>query len=95
MNAVRPNRSNLNNPRIGATCTPESPSAPPVSELALFAISSTIEVMARVSMRSVSALVRRITAPVEMPSNAAVTAAPSSCRNGSLTPYLAPRMPAV
>ncbi len=51
--------------------------------------------MASVSMRSVSAFVRRITAPVAMPSKAAMPAAAASCRNGSVYPYFALRIPAV
>ena len=95
MKAVLPKRSNLNRPRIGAIVTPESPSLPPVSQLARFAISYRIDVMASVSMRSVSAFVRRISAPVAMPSSAAIAAAATSPMNGSLTPYLAERIPAV
>ena len=95
MNAVLPKRSNLNRPSIGATVTPDSPSAPPVSQLALFAISYTIEVIASVSIRSVSAFVRRITAPVAMPSSAAAAAAASNCRKGSVSPYFALSTPAV
>jgi hypothetical protein len=80
---------------MGSTTTPERPSAPPVIELILLATSSRMAVIASVSMRSVSALVRRITAPVAAPSSAAASAAAASWRKLSVTPSFADRIPAV
>jgi hypothetical protein len=61
----------------------------------LFAISSRIAVMASVSIRSVSARVRRITAPVARPRSAESAAAARSCKSGSLIAVCAPSAPAV
>jgi hypothetical protein len=86
--------SNLNIPRIGAVTTPDSPSAPPVRLVALLAISKRTEVIARVSISSVSALVRRMIAPVVRPRNAPAAAAAASCIMGSVIPAFAASMPA-
>ena len=50
--------------------------------------------MASVSMSSVSARVRRITAPVSAPSSPAAAAAAAICTKASVMPSLALRMPA-
>ena len=80
---------------MGATTTPERPSAPPVSVVALLAISRRTEVIASVSMRSVRAFVRRMMAPVLIPSKAPAAAAAASCTMGSLIPAFAARIPAM
>ena len=55
---------------MGATTMPDRPSAPPVIGVARLAISRHSEAIASVSMRSVRPVVRRMTAPVAMPSSA-------------------------
>ncbi len=75
--------------------TPLRPSAPPVSGVALLAISRHTAAMASVSISCVRPRVLKITAPVVMPSTAAVQAAAPRSTIGSLSPSLAARMPAV
>ena len=65
-----------------------------MSQVALLAISRMIDVIASVSMSSVRARVRRITAPVRAPSSPAAAPAATICTKGSVTPAFAPRMPA-
>jgi hypothetical protein len=75
--------SNRNMPRTGWIGTLCSPSAPPVTEVHLFATSSTIEVIASVSIRSARPWVRRITAPVASPKSPAPAAAATRPMSGS------------